>query len=533
MSDPGGQGGYVLAVDHGTSGCKTALVSVDGRVVGFEFEPVATHYRGGGVAEQDPDDWWRALLASGRRLVDRAAVPRDDIVAVACSSTFSTTVAVDADGHHLGPALTWLDARGAPHVRRAMRGLVNVEGYGLSRLLLWVTRAGGGPTLSGKDDIAHVLYWQHEEPDTYRRAAAFLGSKDYLNLRLTGKVAASYDSMALFWVTDNRDANAIRYDDALIGRLGIDRAKLPPMRPATEVLGPLRDEVADALGLRRGTPVPVGSPDLQSACIGSGAVRDFEPHLYVGTSSWILAHVPFKKTDVLHTIASLPSAIPGRWFCANEQDMAGGCLEFLARNVFFHRNRLRDEPVPADVYARLDEIVAEVPPGSRGVLFTPWLNGEKTPVDDERLRGGFHNLSVSTTADDLCRAVYEGVAMNSRWLFGHVERFLGRRVDSLAIIGGGARADVWCQIFADVLDRPIRRVEDPLAANARGAAWIAAVALGLVSFADVPGLVRYSGTFTPRPADRRLHDERFREFLSLHERNRPIYHRLNALSSVR
>lgn len=134
---------------------------------------------------------------------------------------------------------------------------------------------------------------------------------------------------------------------------------------------------------------------------------------------------------------------------------------------------------------------------------------------------------MSTTVDDLCRAVFEGVAMNSRWSFGHVERFLGRRVGSLAIIGGGARSDVWCQIFADVLDRTIRRVEDPLAANARGAAWIAAVALGLIGFDDIPGLVRYSGTFTPRPADRRLHDERYREFLALHERNRPIYHRLN------
>ena len=532
MSDPteqhsGGAGKHILAIDHGTSGCKTALVSVDGRVVGFEFEPVVTHYRDGGVAEQDPEEWWRALVTAGRRLVDRGLVAKDDIVAVGCSSTFSTTVAVDAAGQHLGPALTWLDARGAAHVQRAMSGLVNIEGYGLTTLLLWVTRSGGGPTLSGKDDIAHVLYWKHEEPDTYRRTAAFLGSKDYLNLRLTGQVAASFDSMSLFWVTDNRDAYRIRYDDALISRLGVDRAKLPPMRASSEVLGPLRDEVADALGLRRGTPVSVGSPDLQSACIGAGAVRDFEPHIYVGTSSWILAHVPFKKTDVLHKIASLPSAIPGRWFCANEQDMAGGCLEFLARNVLFHRNRLRDEAPPKDVYARLDEIVATVPAGSRGVLFTPWLNGEKTPVDDERLRGGFHNLSVSTTVDDMCRAVYEGVAMNSRWSFGYVEKFLGRRVDSLAIIGGGARSDIWCQIFADVLDRTIRRVEDPLAANARGAAWIAAVALGLITFDDIPALVRHSGTFTPRPVDRRLHDERYREFLALHERNRPIYHRLN------
>ncbi|MFH2005467.1 MAG: FGGY-family carbohydrate kinase [bacterium] len=518
---------YILAIDHGTSGCKTALVSMTGRVVGFEVEATPIHFLEGGGAEQDPEDWWRALVVSARRLVDQRLVALEDIAAVCCSSTFSTTVAVGDGGRHLMNALTWMDSRGAPHVQRLMGGFPSIQGFSVANVLRWLPRTGGAPTLSGKDDIAHMLYVQHELPEVYREADKFLGSKDYLNLRLTGTCAASFDSMTLFWVTDNRDVNRIRYHDGLIRRLGIHREKLPEMRRSTDVLGPVLPAVADALGIRRDTPVVVGSPDLQSACIGSGAVRDYEGHVYIGTSSWVLCHVPFKKTDMFHIIASLPSAIPGRYFCANEQDVAGGCLTFLAKNLLFHRNRLQDREAPEDVYAELDAIAQTVPAGSQRLLFTPWLNGEKSPVDNHSLRGGLHNLSLTTTMDHVIRAVFEGVAYNSRWVLGYVEKFIRRRLDPLNMIGGGAQSDVWCQIYADVLNRTVRRVEDPLQANARGAAFIAAVGLGHIRFEDIPGLIRISRTFEPEPAHRELYDELFAEFVELYKQNRGIYARLN------
>ena len=523
----------VLAIDHGTSGLKTALVSISGEVLSFAFEPVPTITTPDGGATQDPNAWWRALLATGARAVAEGGVPPEDIVAVACSSTFSTTVAVDARGLPLMEALTWMDARGAPLVRQRMRGRINVLGYGLSKMLHFIWKAGGGPTLSGKDDVAHALWLKHERPEIYARAAALLPSKDQLNARLTGRIAATTDSMALFWATDNRDPHDIHYDDGLIRVLGLDRDKLPPLIRATDVLAPLLDEVADALGLARGTPVIGGAADLQAACVGSGAVRDFDAHLYLGTSSWILAHVPFKKTDALHAIASLPAALPGRYFAANEQDMAGGCLSFLLENLLFHQNDLQTTPLPDDAYARLDQVVARAPAGSGGLLFTPWLNGEKTPVDSETLRGGFHNLSLHHTSAHLARAVYEGVAYNSRWLLGHLERFLGRRPPSLALIGGGARSEVWAQIMADVLDRPIHRVRDPLQANARGAAFLAGLALGALTVDDIPERVERDATFTPDAAARGLHDERFGAFLALHRRTRTWFDEINRTPPVR
>ena len=214
-----------------------------------------------------------------------------------------------------------------------------------------------------------------------------------------------------------------------------------------------------------GIPVVVSTPDLQSAAIGSGATRDYQAHLYVGTSSWLTCHLPVKKTDLRHNMASLPSPIPGRYFVANEQETAGAALAFLRDRV------LSGEGAPAPSYAELDRMAGQSRPGSNGVIFTPWLYGERTPVEDRFLRGGFHNLSLSATRDDLVRAVLEGVALNSRWLLGAVEHFTGHRLEPIRFIGGGARSDMWCQVFADVLGRTIDQVADPVNANARGACW--------------------------------------------------------------
>ena len=221
---------YVLAIDHGTSGAKTAIISVRGELVGFEYEKTPVHFLPGGGAEQDPQDWWNAIATTAARLMARRLVPVDDVVAVCCSSTFSSTVAVGEDGHHLGNSLTWMDSRGAPYIKQIVSGFPSIDGYNVFTMLPWIGKTAGGPQLSGKDDIAHLLWWRHEKPDLYERARVFLSSKDYLNLRLCGETAASYDSMTLFWVTNTRDINNLYYDRGLIKKLGIDINKLPPMR---------------------------------------------------------------------------------------------------------------------------------------------------------------------------------------------------------------------------------------------------------------------------------------------------------------
>ncbi len=511
---------YILAVDHGTSAVKTALVTVTGRVLDTEKQSTPIYYSDDGGAEQNPDDWWNAFLKTAGTVLRRSKARPEDIVAVCVSSTFSSTVAVDANGKHLIPALTWMDSRGGAHVARAMEGFPRVMGYGLGKLIKWVRKTGGGPTLSGKDDIGHVLYVKHELPDIYEKTHMFLPSKDYFNARLTGTLASSYDSMTLFWVTDTRDINNVRYDDELIRIMGIDREKLPPMIGSTEILGPLKPEVADALGLSRETRVVSGSPDHQAACVGSGAVEDFKGHLYIGTSSWIQCVVPFKKTDPLHSIASLPTSLPGKYYCANEQDMAGECVNYAIEN-FLGLDRA------PDAYKQFNELAGRAPAGSGGLIFCPWLNGERTPVDDHHIGGGFYNLRKTTGRTHLARAVLEGVALNTRWSLKYVEKFIGRKMDPIHMVGGGARSDLWCQIHADVLSRTVLRVKDPMEANARGAAFIAAVGLGLLQFSDIPSHIEIEAEFKPAPENRKIYDRLFSSFTGIYRNNRKMFHHLN------
>ena len=220
-------------------------------------------------------------------------------------------------------------------------------------------------------------------------------------------------------------------------------------------------------------------------------------------------------------IASLPSAIPGRYLVADEQETAGAALKFLRDRVLFAAD------TPPCTYREFDRMVGDTLPGSGGVIFTPWLYGERTPVEDRFVRGGFHNLSLSTNRDELVRAVFEGVALNTRWLLQAVERFAGRRLDPIRFIGGGARSDLWCQIFADVFDRTIEQVADPVNANARGAGMLAAVAIGELTLDQVPDRVRVDRSYQPDPRTKELYAELFREFVGLYRRNRKAHARLN------
>ena len=274
-------------------------------------------------------------MASARRALAESGVAPERVVGVGCTSQWSGTVAVDGAGEAIGPAITWMDSRGARAVRETVRGTLNVQGYSASKLARWVRRTGGIPSLSGKDPVGHIHFLRAQRPDVYAAAAVFLEPVDYLNLRLTGLPRASHDSITVHWVTDNRDIGAVAYDDALIELAGLERATLPDLVPTGSVLGGLAPGPADELGLLPGTPVVAGTGDLHSAAVGSGAVADFDGHLYIGTSSWISCHVPFKKTDALTNIASIPSGIPGRYLVADEHETGGACLTWLRDNLLF------------------------------------------------------------------------------------------------------------------------------------------------------------------------------------------------------
>lgn len=524
---------HVLAIDLGTGGPKVAVVSATGRIVSSASRKVALDLLPGGGAEQDPDEWWSAVGAASRAAVEESGVAPERFAAVACTGQWSGTVAVDSSGTPLRPAVIWMDSRGSRPMRRKMAGKVNVLGYDVRKIQRWIRLTGGAPGASGKDPTAHILWIREAEPDLYGSVHKFLEPVDWLTQRMTGRFAASFDSIALHWVTDNRRVEAVEYDPVLLEMAGLERSKLPDLVPSASVLGGLRREAGEHLGLPEQVPVTSATGDLHSAAVGSGAVADFDAHLYIGTSSWISCHVPFKKTAVSTNIASIPAALPGRYLVADEHETAGACLDFLASTLFDSPAGMQASAVRAgddarsDAYRQMDAIVEDADPGSGRVLFTPWLNGERSPVDDHTIRAGFHNLSLATTRASMIRSVYEGVALNSKWLLDAVERFVKRPFESLAFVGGGAKSQVWCQIHADATGRTVKQMSDPVLANARGAAMVALSTLGVIEIREIPKMVPVAATFEPDPDRSAIYGELYSEFVNVYEATRKIHRRLN------
>jgi xylulokinase len=523
---------YILSIDLGTSGPKTAIISVHGEVVDSEFQETPIILLPGGGAEQDPDGWWEAIMSTAKKVLAKGLVPVKDIAAVSVTTQWSGTVPVDKDGSHLMNAIIWMDCRRSEALKDSLSSPIKIEGYPPLKLMNWLKLSGGAPSSSGKDPLAHILWLKRDCSNIYERTYKFLEPKDYINLRLTGRFAATYDSILLHWVTDNRDPSHVVYHNKLLKMAGIDRDKLPDLIRAVDILGPVKKEVAADLGLRPDTPVIGGTPDIPSAVVGSGAVRDFEGHLYIGTSSWISAHVPFKKTDLFHSFGSFPSPIPGRYLILTEQECAGKCLTWLRDNVLYHKDELMQEEKTPDIFKFLDAIVSRVPPGANNVIFTPWLYGERTPVEDCHIRASFFNLSLENTRADLGRAVFEGVAFNQKWLLSPVEKFMGRPFTHLNFIGGGANSDMWSQILSDVLERPIRQVKDPIYANARGAAFLAAIALKHITVEDIPRYIQIKAEYKPNPDNSKIYTEMFGEFVNLYKIHKKVCSRMNKKTST-
>jgi xylulokinase len=515
---PGAPEGLVLTVDLGSGGLKVGYTTLSGTVLWWHHEIVPTTYDGPAVT-QDAHGWWDAVVQAARRGLAEAQLPGERVAGVGITGQWSSVVPVDPDGIPVADAVMWNDSRGTPHSASLVGG--PVAGYDPRQLVTWLRRTGGVPNPTGQDALSHRMHLDRDRPEVSSAARWYLEPVDYLSMRFTGRAAASPMSMIASWLTDNRDLGRVGYDSGLLDRAGIDASKLPPLVPSGSILGTVRPDVADLIGIPATAQVVTGAPDLHSAVVGSGCVRPFEAHVSIGTTSWISCPVPFKRTDVLNQMASLPGIGDGLYLVGNNQDSAGRCLEWFREAWTGWGGR---EASYEEILAR----AARAQPGCGSVLFTPWLTGERSPLDDRNARGGFHNVGLTAGPDELARAVLEGVAFNLRMLLDATERFVKQRLDPLRIIGGAARSELWCQIVADVLDRQVDRVPDPFLSGLRGSALLLALGLGAIDPGDVRALVPVERTFTPLAANRAVYDRLFAEFPRLHSRDKGMFARLNA-----
>jgi xylulokinase len=234
----------ILTFDLGTSGPKISFFDRNLALMDSAFREVDLVFSEGSGVEQRPSDWIRAIREALREIQERNSGFSSRVRAINVTAQWSGTCALSESGEPLGNAILWMDARGAPDAERLTDGWPKVDGYGLLPILEWIKITGGGPTRSGKDSISHILYLKREHPEVYQKTRVFLEPKDYLNFYLTGLARASFESITVHWLTDNRDIGNIHYSERLVQRSGIDRHKLPDLIPTNSILGTILPEVA-------------------------------------------------------------------------------------------------------------------------------------------------------------------------------------------------------------------------------------------------------------------------------------------------
>jgi xylulokinase len=515
---------FVLSVDLGTSGLKVGLVSLVGRIVWFDHHQLRTRRTGNSVAVQDAEEWWQLVVAASRRGLATSSIDNRQVVAVCVTGQWSSTVPVDSSGSPVGDCMMWMDTRGGPMVRRVIGDASG--GVDSDAVSLWRRHTGMAPSTSGSGAFGNLMFLCHGDSEVARRARWFLEPVDYLSMRFTGVASASSVSMMGSLLFDFGASKFGTYDQELLERSGIGEEKLPPLTPFGSIIGEVQETVASEIGLMKGTLVLTGLPDLHSAIVGTGSIGDYEPYVALSTTSWISCVVDDRRLTSSTPMATVPGLFPDRYLIVNNQNNAARCLEWLCDSIISPNDGLFVEPGRAGIEQLLD-LAADVDAGSGDVIFTPWLAGERPPIDNDDARAGFHNLSLSTSRAHLVRAVLEGVAYNSRLLFEDVERFTERRLEPIRIIGGGAQSMLWCQIMADVLNRKVEQVSQPLLASLRGAAIFTGMMLGQVRQDEVRHLVEVDREFVPDQRNRKVYDRLFYEFPLLHEAQSEMFARLN------
>jgi xylulokinase len=289
----------------------------------------------------------------------------------------------------------------------------------------------------------------------------------------------------------------------------------------------MTDAAAKELGLEPGTTVVCGVNDNSTSAVGGGSIGDAEPVVCMGNSGHMAFHMESKKSDMAHTMCAIPSGIKNTYLFWGDLGNNSKVLDTCLKTLLCDSDVLDTSAISSEIYERADRIAAPVPPGSEGVIFLPWFNGSISPGQDEYLRGGWINLSHSTGRAHMMRAVFEGLAMNWRWLREPAEKLRGRKFQYWRLTGGGALSNVWAQTMADVVGIPMHRQANPRIHNVLGMGFLAFNRLGKLKLEDVPGMIKFDRVFEPDPKNQPIYDRMYAQFTQAREKIRPVFHALN------
>ncbi|MCK6576734.1 MAG: FGGY-family carbohydrate kinase [Anaerolineae bacterium] len=530
------QNPLILVHDVGTTSSKSCLYRLGGslEIVETALEEYPLYVLDNGGIEQDPDQWWGAICRGTHRVLRQAQVAPEAVQGMAFCAQMQGFIPVDASGTALCRAMSYMDTRGTAQRRRYLGdGLIKIEGMNAVKLLN-ALRITGGASASAKDPVWKYLWLRDERPDLFDAMHCWMDVKDYMVMRCTGEFTFGCDTAHATFLFDTRPGR-LSWHHGLCRTYDVNPDHLPPVVRATDPVGGLTAVAAEALGLPVGLPVFGGGGDVTLIALGSGSLETNSTHIYIGTSGWVCAAVDRRMTDINGMVASILAAVPGRYNYISEQETSGRCLQWIRDHlaldeigVYLEQRTIADrEEEYRSLYAYLGKVVEQTPPGAGGVIFTPWLHGNRSPFEDPYARGIFFNINLQTGKRDLIRAVLEGDAYHKRWMLETVEKKIPRR-EVVRFVGGGARSDTWGQILADVTGRVIEVIERPENAGAAGAALVCGVGLGAIRFEDVPRIVRVARTFTPRPQVHALYDRQYAVFRQLHQQNKRLFRQLNA-----
>lgn len=512
---------FMIGLDVGTSGAKAVLIADDGRVVATATEEYPLSTPQPLWSEQDPTDWWRGSRDALRRVVHEGGVGSDQIVGLGLTGQMHGSVFLDERDEVIRPALLWNDGRTAKQCDEI------TDRVGAERLI----EIAGNPALTGFQ-APKILWLREHEPDNYARVRHVLLPKDYVRLLLTGEYAADAADAAGTLLLDLRKRD---WSDEILQAIDLRREWLPCVYEGPQVTGQLRSEIAAELGLNAGLPVIAGGGDNAAAAVGTGIIRDGAISASIGTSGVLFAHSDALRLDPQGRLHAFCHSVPGAYHLMAVTLSAGGSFQWL-------RNQLRilsfglpisDQNNPQSTihnpqwdHNQLVALADQTPPGAEGLIFLPYLSGERTPHRDPLARGAFVGLTVRHTLGHLIRSVMEGVVFSLRDGLTIMQE-LGLDVGEVRAIGGGARSASWRQMQADILHRPIttmRAEEGP----AFGAALLAGVGSGVYDDVQtaVAAAVRTDDTIEPRSDHMRRYDELYDVYRSLYGALKPSFDRL-------
>jgi len=462
---------YILAHDLGTTGDKATLFSGEGRLLCSSFDAYSTYYPRAGWAEQDPSDYWGSFCTATRALLETAKIDPGDIAVVAFSGQMMAALPLDKEAAPLRNSIIWADMRATREVEEVAARIGADRVYELT-----------GHRLSASYSAAKIMWLRNNEPEVYRRTSKFVHAKDYLAACLTGEVRTDYSDATGMNLLDIR---SMRWSEEMLEATGIETAKLPEPAESTEVVGKVSAAAAKQSGLVEGTPVVIGGGDGPCATAGAGVVRLGEAYIYVGSSTWMAMASDRPVVDPQKRTFTFGHLRKGLYMPAGTMQAGGGSFKWF-RDVLGDAESQAAERAGVDPYDLLCLKAEQAPAGSEGLVFLPYLMGERSPLWDPNARGCFLGLSMLHEKKHLVRAVLEGVAFNMRQI---QEAFAEQGVASEAVrmIGGGARSRLWRSIFADVLERPIQRLNFIEEATSVGAAIAGGVGVGLIASLEAAG----------------------------------------------